>query len=284
MYGGQNVFDATPRPQYNDMWILALPSFTWIQITGMSGSPAGRSGHTCHAVGGQMVVVGGYLGPLSTQCDSPGIYVFDMSSLEWKSSFDSLSVYSIPSLVFSATGESQWPDPPSPTQSQMVTSPTLTDPLTSANPSMRTMWTTATVTTTYADGQTSIITTSFQTTATVTATPASSSPSSLSQNSITGTKLAAIVGGSLSAVILLLVCGWCFYALTKRKRDVSWKRLSGGSLQRPIASPEGPWSPTTERGWPASDEAESQTREWDVSNWDGNVMFSPRQSLRVVNE
>ena len=280
MYGGQNVFDSAPRPQYDDMWILALPSFTWIQVTGMSGNPAGRSGHTCHVVRGQMVVVGGYLGPVSTtQCDSPGIYVFDMSSLEWQSSFDSESSYSVPSLVVSAAGESQSSNPPP--QSSTTTSATPTDPPSSGNPSMHTMRTTATITTTYANGQSSTITTTFETTATVTATPASPA-SSLSQNSITGTKLAAIVGGTLGAVILLLAGGWAFYALRKRRQSTLWNRLSGGSLQIPE---DPPWSPATDRGWgPASDEAEYQTREWDVSHWDGNMMFSPRQSLRVVNE
>lgn len=276
MYGGQNVFDPAPRPQYNDMWILALPSFTWIQVNETSGNPAGRSGHTCHVMGGQMVVVGGYLGPLSTQCDSPGIYVFDMSTLEWQSSFNSESSYSVPSLVVSAAGGSQSTDPPS------QSSPTPTDPPSSTNPSLHTMWTTATIATTYADGQSSTITTTFQTTATVTATPATPA-SSRSQSGITATKLAAIVGGTLGTVILLLAGGWAFYALGKRRQGTLWNRLSGGSLESPE---EPPWSPMTERGgWgPASDEAESQTREWDVSTWDGNMMFSPRQSLRVVNE
>jgi hypothetical protein len=34
----------------------------------------------------------------------------------------------------------------------------------------------------------------------------------------------------------------------------------------------------------ASDEAEYETREFNVSQWEGNILFSPRQSLRVVNE
>jgi hypothetical protein len=233
-----------------------------------------------------MVVVGGNLGPVSTsQCDSPGIYVFDMSTLEWVSSFDSESTYSIPSVVGSAVAESGTTDPPSQTQSSTFTSPSPTNPPTSPNPSMHTMWTTATVTTTYANGQTSIITTTYQTTATVTANPSSSSSSSLAQTGVTATRLAAIVGGSLGTVILLLSSGWAFYALRKRRQGTLWNRLSGGGVSWESPTTEEPWSPTTERGWgPASDEAEYQTRELDVSNWDGNVMFSPRQSLRVVNE
>ena len=287
MYGGQNVSDSNPRPQYDDMWVLALPSFTWVQVGEMGGGdPEGRSGHTCHVVGGQMVVVGGNLGEVSErECDSPGIYVFDMSRLEWTSSFDSESSYSVPELVVSATGGSQSTNLPSPTQSATHVSSTATNPPAFTNPSMHTMWTTATVTTTFADGQTSIITTTFQTTATVTATPVTSSSSSLSPTGITGTKLAAVVGGSLGAVILLLVGGWGFYALRKRRQGTLWNRLSGGGSLVESPAPEEPWSPMTERGWgPASDEAEDHTREWDVSNWDGNMRFSPRQSLRVVNE
>ena len=208
-----------------------------------------------------------------------------MSRLEWTSSFDSESPYSVPELVGSAAGGSQSTDGPSPTQSTTHVSSTTTEPPTSTNPSMHTIWTTATVTTTYADGQTSIITTTFQTTATVTATPAASASSSLSPTGITGTKLAAAVGGSLGAVILLLAAGWGFYALRKRRQGTIWNRLSGGESSVENPAPEEPWSPMTERGWgPASDEAEDQTREWDVSNWEGNVRFSPRQSLRVVNE
>jgi len=275
MYGGQNISDVNPRPQYDDMWVLALPSFTWVQVTEKSGNPAGRSAHTCVAVGGQMVVVGGNLGVVSeTQCDSPGIYVFDMSRLEWQSSFDVESTYSVPSVVVSAVGGSESTTKP----------PSRTDSPATTNPSVHTIWTTETATTTYADGQISVITTTFQTSTTVGATPDSSSSASLPETAITGTRLAAVVGGSLGTVILLLASGWVFYALRKRRPGPLWNRTSAGGLWESPGTEE-PWSPTSERGWgPASDEAEYQTRGWDVSNWDGNVVFSPRQSLRVVNE
>ncbi|KAI9769545.1 MAG: hypothetical protein M1840_004023 [Geoglossum simile] len=91
MYGGQNLVPYGSQIQYNDMWILTVPSFTWINVS-MSGqsNPPGRAGHTCDIWNAQMVVVGGYVGQ-SLSCDSPGIYVFDLSELTWSTSFTSLS-------------------------------------------------------------------------------------------------------------------------------------------------------------------------------------------------
>ena len=72
------------------MYILSIPSFTWIQAPqGGDNKPTGRSGHTCNLRDGQMILVGGYTGP-GTDCDKPGIYVFNASSLEWTSRFTAL--------------------------------------------------------------------------------------------------------------------------------------------------------------------------------------------------
>lgn len=91
LYGGQNLIPFGSQIQYSDMWILTIPSFTWIQVD-MSGQsqPPARAGHTCNIWDGQMVVVGGYVGK-DISCDSPGIYNFNLSSLEWTNSFTSLS-------------------------------------------------------------------------------------------------------------------------------------------------------------------------------------------------
>ncbi|KXS95209.1 hypothetical protein AC578_6932 [Pseudocercospora eumusae] len=92
MFGGQNLIPAGNQTQKNDMWILTLPSFTWIEVD-MSGQsvPYGRSGHTCNVWDGQMVMVGGYVGDQSLTCESPGIYVFDMSAAQWVNEFTSKS-------------------------------------------------------------------------------------------------------------------------------------------------------------------------------------------------
>ncbi|CAJ2513152.1 Uu.00g012710.m01.CDS01 [Anthostomella pinea] len=87
MYGGQNLLPVGSQVQYTDVWILTIPSFTWIKVdTSTSTNPAGRAGHQCAAHDGQMVVFGGYTGN-ETTCENPGIFSFDASSLAWKDSF-----------------------------------------------------------------------------------------------------------------------------------------------------------------------------------------------------
>ncbi|PSK46456.1 hypothetical protein B9Z65_5424 [Elsinoe australis] len=87
MFGGQNLQPAAEQTQYDDMWILTLPSFTWIQVDQTNQpTPYARAGHTCNIWNAQMVVVGGYVGP-EVSCDSPGVYVFDLSNLKWLTSY-----------------------------------------------------------------------------------------------------------------------------------------------------------------------------------------------------
>jgi hypothetical protein len=72
------------------MFILSIPSFTWIEAPqGGDNKPSGRAGHTCNFRDGQMVMVGGYIGN-NDNCDGAGIYVFNASSLEWTSRFTAL--------------------------------------------------------------------------------------------------------------------------------------------------------------------------------------------------
>ncbi|KAF2227791.1 hypothetical protein BDZ85DRAFT_187919 [Elsinoe ampelina] len=88
MYGGQNLIPQGEQVQYDDMWILTLPSFTWIQVDQSNQPvPYARAGHTCNIWNAQMVLVGGYVGP-EISCDSPGVYVFDLSELKWTTSYN----------------------------------------------------------------------------------------------------------------------------------------------------------------------------------------------------
>ncbi|KAI0395842.1 hypothetical protein F5Y17DRAFT_167977 [Xylariaceae sp. FL0594] len=88
MYGGQNLLPVGHQTQYTDVWILTIPSFTWIKVDVPSDNePAARAGHSCAPRDGQIVVVGGYISD-EKKCESPGIYAFDASKLSWKSSFD----------------------------------------------------------------------------------------------------------------------------------------------------------------------------------------------------
>ena len=90
MYGGQNLVPAGNQIQYDDIWILTLPSFTWVKVDTTNQSvPPARAGHTCNSWNSQMVVVGGYVGT-QLECDTPGIYVFNLSSLTWQNTYSVL--------------------------------------------------------------------------------------------------------------------------------------------------------------------------------------------------
>ncbi|KAI1609347.1 hypothetical protein EDD37DRAFT_162545 [Exophiala viscosa] len=90
MYGGQNLIPYGDQTQYDDMWILTIPSFIWIEVnTSDQATPGGRAGHSCNIWNAQMVVVGGYVGA-DISCDSPGIYVFNTSSLSWQNDYNAL--------------------------------------------------------------------------------------------------------------------------------------------------------------------------------------------------
>ncbi|KAL8695921.1 MAG: hypothetical protein Q9224_003073, partial [Gallowayella concinna] len=90
MYGGQNLIPYGQQIQYDDMWVLTIPSFTWIEVDtkGQSVPPA-RVGASCSIWDGQIVVVGGYTGP-DLSCDT-GFYVFSATDLKWQNNFNALS-------------------------------------------------------------------------------------------------------------------------------------------------------------------------------------------------
>lgn len=88
MYGGQNLLPYGEQTQYADVWILTVPSFTWIRVdpSTLGDGPAARAGHHCAARDGQLVVVGGYTGTDSA-CEDTGVYAFDASGLQWSDRF-----------------------------------------------------------------------------------------------------------------------------------------------------------------------------------------------------
>jgi hypothetical protein len=91
MFGGQNLIPYGEQTQYNDMWILSVPSFSWIEVNQDGQSvPYPRAGHTCNIWDGQMIVVGGYIGR-DISCESPGIYIFNLTSLQWVNQFTALT-------------------------------------------------------------------------------------------------------------------------------------------------------------------------------------------------
>lgn len=213
MYGGQNLVPAGNQIQYDDMWILTVPSFTWIQVDQSSQSkPPARAGHSCHIWDAQIVVVGGYVSQ-NISCDSPGIYVFDASELKWVNQFTALSGsndlnqqkaqnhnntglsgsygYQVPAAVQSVIGGQA-------TGGATVTAPAVapTDgPL--------------------ATGKPIIYTATGPGGATVTET-AYPSPGSSAASS--GPNIAAIVAGVVAGVLLLVACylGFCAYVYRRQ--------------------------------------------------------------------
>ncbi|KAI4212173.1 MAG: hypothetical protein LQ351_005042 [Letrouitia transgressa] len=90
VYGGQNLIPYGQQIQYDDMWILSVPSFTWIEVdTDGQSVPPARVGHSCNIWDGQIVVVGGYTGP-DLSCET-GFYIFSATNLTWQNKFNALS-------------------------------------------------------------------------------------------------------------------------------------------------------------------------------------------------
>ena len=215
------------------MWILTLPTFQWIQVdqTGQS-TPYGRVGATCNIWDAQMVMVGGYPGGELT-CETPGIYVFDLSNLEWVRQFTALNTrstgeslkqnplnqqpnqkahgtdpgglegsygYQVPDVVISAIGGAK-------TGGATLTTPVVTatlGPLKTGSP--------ITYTVTGPNG------------AIVTETaPASSGGSSDTSSSNSG-KIAAIVVGVVCGILAIVICYLLFCLYLYRKQLALYKR------------------------------------------------------------
>ena len=105
VYGGYDGLDPDDSPS-DDVWVLSLPSFTWIKV--YSGStPHGRSGHTCKSVyPDQMFVIGGVHENVENCLDSGLIEVFDLNALAFKDSYDprKWSAYQVASAISNVIG------------------------------------------------------------------------------------------------------------------------------------------------------------------------------------
>jgi len=109
LYGGVVVDSTSETVNAGAVWVLSLPAFHWKKVT--NPPYLGRWLHTCEVVGKrQMVVIGGKIATLNVDVTTTwetipdpwdqGIGIFDMSALEWRSSYDhSAAEYTTPALV-----------------------------------------------------------------------------------------------------------------------------------------------------------------------------------------
>ncbi|EME42672.1 hypothetical protein DOTSEDRAFT_73483 [Dothistroma septosporum NZE10] len=238
MFGGQNLIPAGNQTQYNDMWILTLPSFTWIKVDQSGQSvPPGRSGHTCNIWDGQMIMIGGYTGADSLTCESPGIYVYDLSATSWVNQFTATSASGSGSSD-KAQADTLGDNPFNQQASQRYTSDdpgglegsygyqvpqavidvvggdktggaTLTTPVNTATSGPLATGKPITYTVTNADGST---------------TTSTSEPSSGSNNSGSSTNVGAIVAGCVAGFFFIVACYLAFCAYVYRKQLQLYKR------------------------------------------------------------
>ena len=99
--------DAVTASEAADVYILSLPSFRWFKASNPSGGP--RAYPTCHSDrSNQMIIVGGFDYTYDSILPSiwnedpwtNGIAVFDMTTLQWKESFEaSADPYVSPDMV-----------------------------------------------------------------------------------------------------------------------------------------------------------------------------------------
>jgi len=233
MYGGQNLIPYLNQTQYSDMWILTIPSFTWVQVdTTHQSVPPARVGHTCNIYDGQIIVIGGYNTNNANQlgCDT-GFYVFDASNLTWANNFkalsgDSLSQnpqnqqqaqqkdaqglsgsygYQVPGAVQQVIGGNGQ-------GGATITAPVITafaGPLATGKPITYTIQGTYTIT--GANG------------AVVTETGSTSSTTKPSHSGPSGPNIGAIVGGVLAGFFFILACYLGFCAWVYRRQLALYK-------------------------------------------------------------
>jgi hypothetical protein len=105
IYGGYNGQNSSATP-FDDVYILSLPSFTWIKAyTGISRH--GRSGHQCFSVlPSHMLVIGGLYKDPSFCLDGGILQTFSLNGLKFQTTYspDAVEEYLVPSAVTKQIG------------------------------------------------------------------------------------------------------------------------------------------------------------------------------------
>jgi hypothetical protein len=111
MYAGWTGRNTAANLPYDEIFVLTLPAFQWIQVQYPPKYP--RHTVTCHSVGGsQILTVGGlasdstsdptaYIAVFNNQDPfAQGLGVFDMTTLQWKDKYEAKPVdYHQPSVI-----------------------------------------------------------------------------------------------------------------------------------------------------------------------------------------
>lgn len=233
--------------------------------------PPARAGHTCELQGSEMLVIGGYVGQ-ELSCDSPGIYVFDTFSTEWKTNYDSSSgssspakFYKVPKVVVDLVGGDE------------TGGATITQPAQSADPGSPIAtgqpgdYKYTTITPHNAKPTVATVTNSDGSVTTTTSYP-TADDSTPNVGLITG----ATVGGIAVLVILILLGAYVWYKKKiKELREANEKlAISNGHSRR-----------TSGGDTLVGAELERSDSEMELMGeptfW--GVLLSPRRVLRVVN-
>lgn len=118
IYGGYDLQGAIGP--LNDVWVLSIPTFQWINVTPSDqslgdGSGFGRHFHKCHMGSeAQMIILGGTIQTTSnptqivsgTGCDEAHapLLVLNTNTFEWSDTFTPGLNYTVPVPVFQAIG------------------------------------------------------------------------------------------------------------------------------------------------------------------------------------
>lgn len=103
MYGGQKLSDQNEG--VSDVYVLNMPSFIWTKVETTLPSTNLIRSHTCHAVGGQLLIVGGHPPAvnisINTACDSEYIKILRIGeeSVDWTGTFSTNTTYRTPLSV-----------------------------------------------------------------------------------------------------------------------------------------------------------------------------------------
>lgn len=107
IYGGYDGLNADDLPS-DDVWILSIPSFTWVKAYSGTSSH-GRSGHRCVTpYPDQMIIIGGVHQNQASCVEGGIIQVFNLNTLQFQNTYDpaTWSEYAVPAVLAKAIGGS----------------------------------------------------------------------------------------------------------------------------------------------------------------------------------